>query len=353
MLGLDFGTTNSAIAVARPGEAPRLAAFDDGASTFRSILHVDPEDAGEGGLPPRITAGASAIRTWVETGGRGRLIQSIKSHLASRLFTATDLFGRRYRLEDLIAIVLRDLASRRARRSSASTWRRRRSSSGGRCGLRRARAADDEAFALGRLEAALRQAGFGPVTFELEPVAAALGLPRAPGARRAGPDRRLRRRHQRLLAGAPGCRRRRRSSGVDGVARRRRRLRRAAHPARRRAGAWPRLPAAHGVRPGAAGPAAGSTTSVERWEELSFLKSRETTELLRRLRAGGARAREDRGARAPGGGRPRLRAARGDRGAKQVLSRDDTARFRFDDGPIDAGAPGRAAATSTAGSRPS
>jgi hypothetical chaperone protein len=108
VLGLDFGTTNSAIALAAPGAAPRLATF--GAEpTLRSVLHVDPEEPGDDGLPPRITAGPEAIRTWVETGGRGRLIQSIKAHLASRLFTTTSLFGRHYRLDELIAVLLRVL----------------------------------------------------------------------------------------------------------------------------------------------------------------------------------------------------------------------------------------------------
>src|SRR4029453_4982393 len=99
MFGLDFGTTNSAIAVAPPGAPPRLARFGEDA-TFRSILHVGPEEPGGAGVPPRITAGAAAVHTWVETGGRGGLIQSIKAHLASRLFTTTNPFGRHYRFRD-------------------------------------------------------------------------------------------------------------------------------------------------------------------------------------------------------------------------------------------------------------
>ena len=45
MIGLDFGTTNSAIAVAGGDGPPRLARFADGAggtATFRSLLYVDP-----------------------------------------------------------------------------------------------------------------------------------------------------------------------------------------------------------------------------------------------------------------------------------------------------------------------
>jgi molecular chaperone DnaK (HSP70) len=58
VLGLDFGTTNSAIAVAPPGAPPRLATFGEDA-IFRSILHVDPEEPGDDGFPPRITAGGA------------------------------------------------------------------------------------------------------------------------------------------------------------------------------------------------------------------------------------------------------------------------------------------------------
>src|SRR5262249_29847307 len=103
-------------------------------------------------------------------GGRGRLIQSMKSHLASRLFTETNLFGHFYTLEDLIAVIIRALKAgteaqfgpvghsvtvgRPAHFSGATT-------------------AEDDAFALGRLRAAFQQAGFERVAFEFEPVAAA------------------------------------------------------------------------------------------------------------------------------------------------------------------------------------
>ena len=48
-------------------------------------------------LPPRITAGPAAIGEYLETGGRGRLLQSVKSHLGSRQFTGTVLFGYGFR----------------------------------------------------------------------------------------------------------------------------------------------------------------------------------------------------------------------------------------------------------------
>ena len=47
VIGLDFGTTNSAIAVADAGEAATLARFGDGGETttsFRSILYFSITD---------------------------------------------------------------------------------------------------------------------------------------------------------------------------------------------------------------------------------------------------------------------------------------------------------------------
>jgi len=171
-IGLDFGTTNSAVAVATSDGSAALALFSDGAqrtSTFRSILYFNPDTVRPGARPQGI-AGPEAIRSYLAAGGRGRLIQSMKSHLASRLFTETNLFGFSYTLEDLIAIILRDLRAgaeaqfgtldanlvvgRPAHYSGATNE------------------ADDQ-FAVSRLRAALQLAGFEHVSFEFEPVAAA------------------------------------------------------------------------------------------------------------------------------------------------------------------------------------
>ena len=56
-----------------------------------------------------ISAGAAAIERYAASGGQGRLIQSIKSHLASELFSGTQAAGRHYRIEQLIATFLRKL----------------------------------------------------------------------------------------------------------------------------------------------------------------------------------------------------------------------------------------------------
>ena len=63
MLGLDFGTTNSAVALAERGGAARLATFDlEGrrTATFRSVLYFSPERSTYGQTPSAL-AGPAAL----------------------------------------------------------------------------------------------------------------------------------------------------------------------------------------------------------------------------------------------------------------------------------------------------
>src|SRR4030095_703213 len=172
VLGLDFGTTNSAIAVGNEDGAVTLARFQDGGgwtTTFKSLLYFP---AKEPGSKPKLTgvAGPDAIRSYLEAETKGRLIQSVKSHLASQLFTDTHINGRSYTLEDLIAIILRQL--REAARSQFSDL-----GTGVVVGrpvnFAGAEKPEDESFALERLRAAIETAGFTNISFEFEPIAAA------------------------------------------------------------------------------------------------------------------------------------------------------------------------------------
>ena len=55
VIGLDFGTTNSAIAVADVGKAATLVSFGAGSDTttsFRSILYFPPKDRSSDGRTP-------------------------------------------------------------------------------------------------------------------------------------------------------------------------------------------------------------------------------------------------------------------------------------------------------------
>src|SRR5579872_4762742 len=171
-IGLDFGTTNSAIAQVAGDGSLALASFPGGAEraaseTMRSILFfaADPHED-----EPRLTVGGEAIDNYIASGANGRLIQSLKSFLADRSFDSTDIMGDLYSLEDLITPILKRLrkvaeeqfgelpphlvVGRPVHFSSAQND------------------ADDE-LATTRLGDAIRRAGWKDITFEFEPVAAA------------------------------------------------------------------------------------------------------------------------------------------------------------------------------------
>ncbi|MGC1341018.1 MAG: Hsp70 family protein [Candidatus Binataceae bacterium] len=174
-VGLDFGTTNSAIAIIGADGAVRLARFAadvadaPATETFRSILFFESTEE-TGGTEAVLSVGNDAIRRYLAAGGNGRLIQSLKSFLADRTFQSTDIMGENYSLGDLIAPILiklrqsaqaqfgplpaRIIVGRPVHFSDAQT------------------AADDDA-ARARLDVAVRRAGWDEVMFEYEPVAAA------------------------------------------------------------------------------------------------------------------------------------------------------------------------------------
>jgi len=106
--GLDFGTTNSALAHAAPDGTVRLAQFS-GDATFRSVIYFDEDEAPASrkyrvgrrtGRDPEVT---SMPKHRVDSSNRPSL------YLASRLFTQTQIFGETYSLEELIGILLRYL----------------------------------------------------------------------------------------------------------------------------------------------------------------------------------------------------------------------------------------------------
>jgi hypothetical chaperone protein len=172
-LGLDFGTTNSALAVAAADGRAELAEFRTpvgSAATFRSILHFHPEIRERGGrLVP--AAGPRAIERFLEAEGEGRLIQSPKSFLASRLFHSTTVYGTVFSLQTLIGFIVRALREEAEARLGPLGAR---VVVGRPVRFANASDPDHEELALRRLRAALENAGFREVGFELEPVAAAL-----------------------------------------------------------------------------------------------------------------------------------------------------------------------------------
>ena len=157
-VGIDFGTTNSAVAIAAPDGDVRLVPLG-GAPIWRTVLYFEPGGA--------LTAGAPALARYLETEGDGRLVQSIKSHLASASFTTTNVLGRRWQLDDMIAAFLRQV------RGAAGVELGRRCVVGRPVRYWGAEAPDDDERAIARMRAALGKAGFDEVVFEYEPVGAA------------------------------------------------------------------------------------------------------------------------------------------------------------------------------------
>lgn len=157
-VGIDFGTTNSAVAIADDRGEVALVPLA-GATTWRTVLYFEPGGA--------LTAGASAIARYLETEGDGRLVQSIKSHLASETFTRTTIFGRRWALDDMIAAYLRQI------RAASPVELGRRCVVGRPVRYWGATDDADDARAVDRMRGALAKAGFDEVVFEYEPVAAA------------------------------------------------------------------------------------------------------------------------------------------------------------------------------------
>ena len=108
-LGLDFGTTNTVVALAEEGEA-RLVEFVGKEATgavFRSALCFWEDEQGWNGVASE--AGPWAIAEYLEAPLDSRFVQSFKTVAASPLFERTTIFNRQMRFEDLGRLLLQKL----------------------------------------------------------------------------------------------------------------------------------------------------------------------------------------------------------------------------------------------------
>jgi hypothetical chaperone protein len=166
---IDFGTTNSLIAPAAPDRVWAPLAVDAAASdptVLRSVLFFSDDSA-------RFECGAEALKVSAESGTRGRLIRSIKRFLPMESFTETRLGARRYQLEELVAIVLRNLRER----GNALVGADIRSAVIG-CPARFSDDPKAHDLAIRRLRRAAELSGFEQIALCEEPVAAALDCAR-------------------------------------------------------------------------------------------------------------------------------------------------------------------------------
>ena len=288
MVGIDFGTTNSAVAIADEFGHVTTARYPSGdteSETFRSILFFAPPQKG---MRRELSAyaGPEAIERYLHAEDGGRLIQSIKSYLANSSLKSTSLFGRSYRFEELVGYLLRSLKTATGKSgipigTKAVVGRP----------VRFVGAANkaDDAYATKRLTEALAMAGITEVHFELEPVAAAYSYEAnlskdelllvadfGGGTTdltliRVGPDARRRRESQERVMASAGV-------GIAGDSFDAKLVRHLVAPLLGRGSQW-RLLGKTGTVPN------WPFAKLEHWHHLSFLKSNENMEALRALRA--------------------------------------------------------------------
>lgn len=172
IIGIDFGTTNSSIALARSSTDVQLAHFSElGTQTdsYRSLLYLEQLKEGGANLL-KSWSGPAGIEHYLAADGNGRLMQSLKSFLSSRSLRTTEVFGRRHTLGSLIARILRDLREQAEVQFGVKVTA---AVVGRPVQFVGAETEDDNKYAESRLREAFRDAGYESVEFEFEPVAAA------------------------------------------------------------------------------------------------------------------------------------------------------------------------------------
>ncbi|MBP8132988.1 MULTISPECIES: Hsp70 family protein [Zoogloea] len=160
--GIDFGTSNSTVGWLRPGESTLLA-LEDGKPTLPSAIFFNADEEST-------HFGRDALLEYLE-GYEGRLMRALKSLLGSSLMDgSTEVGGRALPFRDLLASFIGELKSR----AEAQAGRSFEQAVFG----RPVHFVDDNEAADRRaqdtLEAIARQVGFKDVSFQFEPIGAAL-----------------------------------------------------------------------------------------------------------------------------------------------------------------------------------
>jgi hypothetical chaperone protein len=166
-IGIDFGTTNTVLALADRDGGVATATFTmDGetSSGCRTVLTFTPAEGKAN--PIQVEIGPWAIRRYLAAPEECRFVQSPKSYLGSRLFQETRIYGRTWRLEDLVSAFLAalvELADGKVGPVSDCVAGRPVTFWG---------SDPDDGLAMTRLRTAYGDAGLGTPGFVYEPVAA-------------------------------------------------------------------------------------------------------------------------------------------------------------------------------------
>lgn len=161
LIGVDFGTTNSVVAVQQADGLVRTLTFPSGgtmADVFRTVLCFWRQ-----GTALRHAAGPHAVSAYLDDPEDSRLIMSMKTYLAQPSFMQTLVHGRPFTLERLVATFLRALLEGPQLAGARIIAGR---------PVRFAGERADDALGEARLRSSFREAGLGEVELAFEPEAA-------------------------------------------------------------------------------------------------------------------------------------------------------------------------------------
>jgi hypothetical chaperone protein len=159
--GIDFGTTNSALAILDTTTNTIVKIF-----STPSLLFFPEEQPVRGQITSYV--GDEAVTRYVDSRMKGRFMKSIKRVLPNKSFTDTHICGKRYKAEDLAALILVYLK----KQADAFIGEIVRTAVIGRPVVFDVHPEKDQ-LAQERLSAAARIAGFETFYFQMEPIGAA------------------------------------------------------------------------------------------------------------------------------------------------------------------------------------
>ena len=164
LIGIDFGTTNSVLARLEADGSVSTTVYplgDRQLDVFRTVLCFwNEERSGRRSL--RYARRAYAVESYLDDPTESRLIMSMKTYLAQRSFTRTNIFGKIFTLEDMVSVFLEGLTNGETSGAHVVAGRP----------VRFAGELADDDFGEERLRASFGQAGFGSIDVALEPEAA-------------------------------------------------------------------------------------------------------------------------------------------------------------------------------------